>query len=244
MTIGERIRNIRKLRKMTLKELSAITNAHTGYLSNIESNKRNPSIEMLEKISEALDVSVDRLTGDSVTSIIENRLSELNMTLDDLAQKTKSSIHYFERLDLLIPDKTDYDFIEIIAKTLQMSPAPLRSALARQEPPVYENDGMTQEELRESLKHYIDSGQADEDMELQLKYFERKYVNMLPEEQALAIKKYRKLDEKGQHTVNTVIAMEYNRCINIKHEYEIMAAHNDDESKEELKLIKQDLDEL
>ena len=54
------------------------------------------------------------------------------------------------------------------------------------------------------------------------------------------LEKYRTLDEKGQHTVSTVLNMEYNRCTN---DYLMsIAAHGDDE--ENLDLIKQDLDEL
>lgn len=61
------------------------------------------------------------------------------------------------------------------------------------------------------------------------------------------LQKYRKLDEKGQHTVNTVLDMEYNRCSAIKSSTEKdylmpIAAHSDNEDN--LNLIKQDLDEL
>lgn len=52
--------------------------------------------------------------------------------------------------------------------------------------------------------------------------------------------KYRKLDEKGQHTVDTVLDMEYNRCTN---DYLMpVAAHADNE--DDLDLLRQDLDEL
>lgn len=44
------------------------------------------------------------------------------------------------------------------------------------------------------------------------------------------LKKYNSLDEKGRHTVNTILEVEYNRCINSTDEYmpETLAAHDDD----------------
>lgn len=66
-----------------------------------------------------------------------------------------------------------------------------------------------------------------------------KSITISLSEKAL-LKKYRTLDERGQHTISTVLDMEYNRCTN---DYLMpVAAHGDDE--ENLALIRQDLDEL
>lgn len=59
MKLGEKIREKRKSKNMTLDQLSALTGAHTGFLSHIERGSRMPSIEMLEKIASALDTPVD-----------------------------------------------------------------------------------------------------------------------------------------------------------------------------------------
>lgn len=40
------------------------------------------------------------------------------------------------------------------------------------------------------------------------------------------ISKYRQLDEKGKHTINTVLDMEYNRCLNEKSHLIPVAAHD------------------
>lgn len=69
------------------------------------------------------------------------------------------------------------------------------------------------------------------------------------------INKYNSLDERGKHTVNTVLNMEYNRCKNeicattmvaeSCDEYMPIAAHNDfANDPEEQKLMQEDLDEL
>lgn len=60
-----------------------------------------------------------------------------------------------------------------------------------------------------------------------------------PKEKEL-LDKYRALDDKGQHTVDTILEMEYNRCTN---DYLMpVAAHADNE--DDLNLLRQDLDEL
>lgn len=56
------------------------------------------------------------------------------------------------------------------------------------------------------------------------------------------IRKYNVLDERGKHTVRTVLNVEYDRCM--KQRMEPVAAHNDDMSDEQLKLMAEDLDEL
>ncbi|MEV2910969.1 helix-turn-helix transcriptional regulator [Paenibacillus larvae] len=56
------------------------------------------------------------------------------------------------------------------------------------------------------------------------------------------LRKYNSLDEKGKHTVNTVLNIEYSRCIELS--LEPIAAHNDDSSEEQIKLMQQDLDDL
>lgn len=61
-------------------------------------------------------------------------------------------------------------------------------------------------------------------------------------EQSL-LHKYNAIDNKGKHTVDTVLEMEYNRC----HKPHLIpvAAHNDyAEDEEEQRLMQEDLDEL
>ena len=74
-TLGERIRTIRKQRKMTLDALAGeqMTKAMMSY---IENNKANPSMESLSYIAERLGVKVSELLEDvnpsGVTGFIED----------------------------------------------------------------------------------------------------------------------------------------------------------------------------
>lgn len=58
--LGSRIRNIRKNKGISINMVSKSSGVSLGYLSDLENNKsKNPSMETLQKISKALDVSVN-----------------------------------------------------------------------------------------------------------------------------------------------------------------------------------------
>lgn len=60
--IGDRIKNLRIERKLSLTELAERAGVAKSYLSSIERNlQTNPSIQFLEKISNVLNVPVDYL---------------------------------------------------------------------------------------------------------------------------------------------------------------------------------------
>jgi XRE family transcriptional regulator, master regulator for biofilm formation len=57
--IGSNISTIRKRRGLTLSELADRANVSKSYLSNLERNlNKNPSIQVIEKISTVLDVGL------------------------------------------------------------------------------------------------------------------------------------------------------------------------------------------
>lgn len=59
--VGERIRTIRKEKGYTQESLSEKSGIHVTYISDIERGERNISMETLEKVITALDISpVDR----------------------------------------------------------------------------------------------------------------------------------------------------------------------------------------
>ena len=58
--LGERIRKLRKQKKLTLEELAG-SGLTKGMLSLIENNKANPSMESLAYIAQRLEVDVSQL---------------------------------------------------------------------------------------------------------------------------------------------------------------------------------------
>lgn len=72
-TLGDRLRELRTEKDLEQKELANILQVHKGTISNWENNKRNPDNEMLTKISNFFDVSIDYLLGKT------NNRNEINI---------------------------------------------------------------------------------------------------------------------------------------------------------------------
>jgi transcriptional regulator with XRE-family HTH domain len=66
LKMGERLKNLRTANKMTLDKLSAQAGVSKAMLSQIEKGKVNPTIAIILKISEALEISVSQLIESKV----------------------------------------------------------------------------------------------------------------------------------------------------------------------------------
>ncbi|MDQ0162718.1 helix-turn-helix domain-containing protein [Aeribacillus alveayuensis] len=60
-TIGERIRNFRKQKGWSQEELADKASLHSTYIGQIERGEKNATIESIEKIANALEVSLEDL---------------------------------------------------------------------------------------------------------------------------------------------------------------------------------------
>lgn len=59
---GENIKKIREIKGLGLNELSRISGVNASYISALERDeKKNPSVSILEKIANALEVSIDEI---------------------------------------------------------------------------------------------------------------------------------------------------------------------------------------
>jgi transcriptional regulator with XRE-family HTH domain len=61
--VGERLRNVRTHRNVTLTELAAATGISKSTLSRLESGQRKPSLELLLPIAQAHRIPLDELVG-------------------------------------------------------------------------------------------------------------------------------------------------------------------------------------
>jgi transcriptional regulator with XRE-family HTH domain len=62
---GEKLRTLRKRRGLTLRELAeALAYPSHGYLGNLESGRRKPTLAMALKIAAFFNLSVERLAND------------------------------------------------------------------------------------------------------------------------------------------------------------------------------------
>lgn len=84
MNLGEKIKNLRLKKKLTLRELSEKVNLKANTLSQIENEKRKPSIESLNALADFFNVSVDYLLGrtddphNAEKKVIKEKTADLN----------------------------------------------------------------------------------------------------------------------------------------------------------------------
>ncbi|WP_434302629.1 helix-turn-helix domain-containing protein [Clostridium botulinum] len=65
MNVSTKLRNLRKENNLTLKELSSTSGISVSFISDIENRRRNPSIETLKTLADALGVSVNEFFDDN-----------------------------------------------------------------------------------------------------------------------------------------------------------------------------------
>ncbi len=59
--LGMRVRYLREQKKMTLEDLAFESNVNRNYLSDLERGNRNPTVKILARIAEALEVTLEEL---------------------------------------------------------------------------------------------------------------------------------------------------------------------------------------
>lgn len=97
MTVGKRIKEIRKKKKLTLRELSKKADISISFISDIENGRSNPSLERLKSIAAALDTPVSVLLGESVS----DEVSEKN---DTESSSINSPVGFMGRGDIDIKE--------------------------------------------------------------------------------------------------------------------------------------------
>ncbi len=265
MTIGERIKKIRMARGISTYTLAQITGLSQSSISKLENGKRKADNIILEKIADVLNVSIDRLTGDSVSNIIESRLKEVGKTLEAVAKEANVPLIWLQNIDSFIPgnmefmltqpreldwddtigDYTSYEWITRVADVLGLPGGVLRTALARQEIPVPDDlPQITAAEAFGGANAYKPQG-ADEPEPLSTS--EKDHIN-----------KYRELDTHGKEMVDFTLLKEWERSTALAKEksnvtpmtvkqdtpdyLKPQAAHNDHINEEgELEKIQEDL---
>lgn len=62
--VGKRIRKFRQRKKWSIEELSFRAGLNKNYLGDVERGKRNPTLVILKKITDALEVKLKDLFND------------------------------------------------------------------------------------------------------------------------------------------------------------------------------------
>ncbi len=97
--LGERIRKLRKQKKLTLEELAG-SELTKGMLSLIENNKANPSMESLAYIAKRLEVDVSQLVNEvnvvELREVLDKAENLYSMNKEDPAGKYEKLIQLIE----------------------------------------------------------------------------------------------------------------------------------------------------
>ena len=90
--LGLKVKEYRKLKKITQEKLSEIIGVDNGYISKLEVGQNFPSLKTLEKIADVLDVDLYKLflfTGENNTDY----KSEINKIYDSLNKEKKYALY-------------------------------------------------------------------------------------------------------------------------------------------------------
>jgi len=83
--LGKAIRKARSALALSQEELAERANLHRTYVSDLERGARNPSIASIEKLAQALQISVARLFEAEPSSTHEQQIVEILLIEDDPA---------------------------------------------------------------------------------------------------------------------------------------------------------------
>lgn len=79
MSLAERLKEIRKAKKLSQQELADFAQVHYTNIGRYERGEANPSSSVLNRIAQALDVSPDYLINGTLENKAENTISDLEL---------------------------------------------------------------------------------------------------------------------------------------------------------------------
>ena len=99
--LGQRIRNYRIAKDLSQEKLAELSGCHPTYIGQIERGEKNATIESIEKISAALNISLSKLFEKLGTQHSESRSIPLEC-YEFLSAKTKDEQEHIFRILLEI----------------------------------------------------------------------------------------------------------------------------------------------
>lgn len=82
-SFGKRVQELRKARRLTQEQLAELIDIDVKHMSKIECGRHFPSIEILNKIAEALEKPIQDF-------FIDDHFQERDVLIDNLVQKLKN----------------------------------------------------------------------------------------------------------------------------------------------------------
>ncbi|MEI5909121.1 helix-turn-helix transcriptional regulator [Bacillus spongiae] len=108
--VGKKIREMRKIKGFSINELAQKSQVSKSYISSIERGiQRNPSFNVLNRISEALDLPLgDFIVMEQQTSIQEEKVDQTWLSLlNDAVENGLTKEEFIKFTDLMYSQKHD-----------------------------------------------------------------------------------------------------------------------------------------
>lgn len=115
--LGDNIKELMRAKKVTSKELAEITGVTPTHISYIINNRRQPSLDLVEKIAAILDVSVNELFN-SESSESSNNETKIMDDINKIVEKNKieTIAAHFDGEEFTKEDLKDIEqFIKFVA---------------------------------------------------------------------------------------------------------------------------------
>ena len=90
MILGKTIKAYRRAKKITLKELAERAGTTASFLSDVENNKKQPSMDTLGKLAQAFDLPVYLLFKEPSEEICETKDNENEPTQDSFMLQARA----------------------------------------------------------------------------------------------------------------------------------------------------------
>ncbi len=91
-SIGRRISDIRKERGLTQQQLSEAANISNKYMSNVELNKSKVSLDVLNRICHALDITLDYIVNNRPDTADIKKIDELYEAISKLSRSDRDFV--------------------------------------------------------------------------------------------------------------------------------------------------------
>ena len=95
MTLGEKIRQLRKRNNVTQEEFAKLIGTHESHVGRYEKDQSNPTAHILKKIAQAFNVSADYLLFDKEETSLTAKIGDQEL------------LDMFQELDKMDKEKRD-----------------------------------------------------------------------------------------------------------------------------------------
>jgi len=93
MSFGNRVLQFRKSKKVSQIALAKLAGIHPTMLGRYERDETNPTIEMANKLANALDISLDYLIG-NIEAKLDQDLIDKIIVMQNLPEEDQKCINY------------------------------------------------------------------------------------------------------------------------------------------------------